>query len=148
MSWAPHVTVAAVISNDAGQYLLVKESPEGSPVFNQPAGHLEAGETLIDAVIREVQEETCRPFHPAGLVGIYQWVAPNGHTYVRFCFHGKVGEPVAGCQLDADILSTHWLDEEQLRSADTELRSPMVLRCIQDHLAGRHIALESLSSLA
>ncbi len=148
MSWAPHVTVAAVICNDAGRYLLVEESPEGTPVFNQPAGHLEAGETLIDAVIREVREETCRQFQPAGLVGIYQWVAPNSHTYVRFCFHGVVGEPISGCQLDADILATHWLGEAQLQSSKIKLRSPMVLRCIDHHRAGRHFPLESLNSLA
>ena len=95
---------------------MVEEAPEGTPVFNQPAGHLEANETLADAVIREVREETCRLFVPKGLIGIYQWVSPKGATYVRFCFHGEVGEALEYCRLDPDIRATHWLDESQLKN--------------------------------
>lgn len=133
MRWAPSVTVAAVIRNRAGDYLLVEESPDGTPVFNQPAGHLEAGESLLQAVVREVQEETCRVFSPSGLVGIYRWTVPEtGKTYLRFCFTGTVGEETADCQYDPDILATHWIGREELENDDFALRSPMVMRCIKD----------------
>ena len=116
-------------------------------MLNQPAGHLERDETLIDAVIREVREETCRLFSPEGLVGIYQWVAPNDRTYLRFCFHGTVGEPMPGCRLDPDISTTCWVAPEALRRDERRPRSPMVVRCIDDYLAGRHFPLELLHSL-
>lgn len=148
MRWSPHVTVAAVIPNDAGRFLLVEESPDGTPVFNQPAGHLELGETLLEAVIREVREETCRAFTPKGLTGVYQWTSPKGQTYLRFCFHGSVGRTLHNCQLDPDITATHWLNLEQMQSGACEMRSPLVLQCLHDHAAGRHIPLDSLKSLA
>ena len=87
MSWAPHTTVAALIERD-GRFLMVEESPDGGPtVFNQPAGHLEPGESLTQAVIRETREETGWGFIPHALIGIYRWQVPeNGRTYLRFCF--------------------------------------------------------------
>jgi len=144
MSWNPHVTVAAVITDADGRYLLVEESPDGIPVFNQPAGHLEADENLIEAVCREVREETCREFTPEALIGIYQWVSPNGATYLRFCFSGRVGNPLPDCQLDSDIIATHWASPADLANATYPLRSPMVLQCIQDHAAGKEITLDML----
>ena len=112
MPWSPRVTVAAVITDAEGRHLLVEESPDGSPVLNQPAGHLELGENLLDAVRREVLEETCHEFTPQGLVGVYQWVAPSGDTYLRFCFHGGASDRLQDCELDPDITRAHWLDPQ------------------------------------
>lgn len=147
MSWSPRVTVAAVITDSDGRHLMVEESPEGTPVLNQPAGHLEQGENLLDAVRREVLEETCREFVPLGLVGVYQWVAPSGDTYLRFCFHGGVTHRMEGCELDPDITTTHWLDPRQIEAGNIPVRSPMVLRCLRDYLGGKSAPLELLNDL-
>lgn len=133
MVWAPRVTVAAVIQR-GDRYLLVEESDEaGRPVFNQPAGHLEPGESLPAAVCREVLEETGREFRPTGLVGVYRWPQPGtDRTYLRFCFTGEVSEPLPGRRLDPDIVATHWLDRFELSEGSRALRSPLVLRCLDD----------------
>ena len=147
MSWAPNVTVAAVIRREK-RYLMVEESPYGMPVINQPAGHLEYGETLLEAVIREVFEETCRRFSPTGLVGVYQWNLPStDRTYLRFCFCGEVGEPFATCTLDPDISTNLWLTHEQIASSDFTTRSPLVLRCIDDADSGQQLSLEMLRAI-
>jgi ADP-ribose pyrophosphatase YjhB (NUDIX family) len=135
MTWAPHVTVAAVIEQD-GRYLLVQERDQGRQVLNQPAGHLEPGESLHDAVVREVLEETARPFSPSGLIGVYRWVSPGGLTFIRFAFSGEAGEPEPGRSLDPDIEDTLWLTETQIADRAAELRSPMVLDCIRDARQG------------
>ena len=143
MVWTPRVTVAAVIEQN-NKFLLVEELINGQRVLNQPAGHLEAGEGLEAAVIREVREETAREFKPAALVGIYLWPMPEkDRSYLRFCFTGSVGERHPTRELDADILDTCWLDYESLQ-AHSHLRSPMVLQCIQDYRANRRIPLDSL----
>ena len=147
MSWNPHLTVAAVICNSQGQHLLVEEAPEGHTVYNQPAGHLEDGESLMDAVIREVHEETCREFTPEHLLGIYHWVAPNGETYMRFCFVGQVGERLADCQLDPDIQDTSWVLPSTLENHPGQTRSPLVMQCIQDYNAGKRYSLETINDL-
>ena len=148
MSWAPNVTVAAVIRRE-NRYLMVEESPDGTSVINQPAGHLEYGETLLEAVIREVLEETCREFSPNGLVGVYQWTLPStDRTYLRFCFYGEVGEPIATHALDPDIHANLWLTREQIASSDFTARSPLVLRCIDDVDSGPHLDLEVLRAIA
>ncbi len=148
MSWAPHVTVAAVIRR-GDRYLMVEESPDGTPVINQPAGHLEYGETLRDAIVREVLEETCRTFSPTGLVGVYQWNLPDSaKTYIRFCFCGEVGEPLAGYTLDPDIHTNHWLTCEQICSNAFTVRSPLVLQCIDDADSGPQLSLEILRAIA
>ena len=114
MSWSPSVTVAAVIREDH-RYLVVEERPDGDTVINQPAGHVEFGETLEQAVKREVLEETGRHFTPTGLIGIYQWTVPDtNHTYLRFCFCGQVSEPVPGRKLDPEINATHWMTLKQI----------------------------------
>ena len=148
MVWSPRVTVAAVITDDAGRHLLVEEAPEGAVVFNQPAGHGEPGESLLQAVCREVREETCREFTPLALLGIYQWVSPRGKTYLRFGFHGRVGEVLHGCQRDPDIIRTHWLATREITHGGLQLRSPMVAQCISDHQAGHHLPLEALHEMA
>jgi ADP-ribose pyrophosphatase YjhB (NUDIX family) len=148
MVWTPRVTVAAVIERD-GRFLMVEERKEGRPVFNQPAGHLEAGESLLQAIGREVLEETAHPFKPRGLVGVYRWVTPaGGDTYLRFCFTGTVGERDAGRDLDPDIVDTHWLDAPAIRALEGSLRSPLVLRCLHDALTLRASPLELLHDLA
>jgi ADP-ribose pyrophosphatase YjhB (NUDIX family) len=133
MVWTPRVTVAAVVTR-AGRYLMVEErDSSGKTVLNQPAGHLEANESLVEAACREVLEETCREFHPAGLVGIYRWPQfGNERTYLRFCFVGDVDEAVPERQRDPDILATHWLSRAELEAQRERMRSPMVLRCIED----------------
>ena len=147
MSWSPSVTVAAVIRDDE-YYLVVEERPDGDAVINQPAGHVEFGETLVHAVKREVLEETGRHFTPTGLIGIYQWTVPDtNRTYLRFCFSGQVGEPVPGHKLDPDISATHWMTIDQIASGRTPLRSPLVLRCLEDALREPAISLEALHAM-
>jgi 8-oxo-dGTP pyrophosphatase MutT (NUDIX family) len=147
MVWSPRVTVAAVITDGAGRHLLVEEAPEGALVFNQPAGHLEPGESLLQAVCREVREETCREFTPLALLGVYQWVSPRGETYLRFGFHGRVGDVLDGCRPDPDIIRTHWVDPAEITNGGLPLRSPLVAQGIRDHLAGHHLPLEALHEM-
>lgn len=145
MSWSPNVTVAAVIRR-GGRHLLVEERPEGRTVLNQPAGHLEYGESLLAAIRREVLEETGREFTAQGLVGAYQWTVPGtDRTYLRFCFAGEVGERIEGSVLDPDIVRTHWLTPEQIEQHTVApLRSPLVLRCIADAQRRPPLPLDAL----
>lgn len=147
MSEHIHITVAAVIAQQ-GRHLVVEErDDQGRAVYNQPAGHLEAGESLLEAVQREVLEETTRRFTPSGLVGIYRWPMPGtDRTYVRFCFTGSVGEPVAGAVLDPDIQRALWLDPARL-GVDHPTRSPLVLRCIHDAATRPAMPLEYLDDV-
>jgi len=148
MSWSPHVTVAAVIEQN-GRFLVVEEAPDGVAVLNQPAGHVEFGESMTDAVCREVLEETAREFTPQDLVGIYQWTLPGTErTYLRFCFRGTVGEPLPDVRLDPDITATHWLDRAQIADGPLPPRSPLVLRCIDDAGSSRTVDLGLLHVLA
>jgi len=115
---------------------MVEESTDEGVVFNQPAGHLEDGESLLEAVVREAREETAWTFNPRGLVGIYRWpVADGGGTYLRFCFHGGCSNQRPEQPLDEGILGTRWLGREEL-VREGRLRSPLVLRCIDDYIAG------------
>lgn len=143
-----HTTVAALIERD-GRYLLVEEmTRNGLQVINQPAGHLEAGESLVEAVMRETLEETAWQFTPEGLVGIYRWqVPPDGATYIRFCFHGRCHDHRPELPLDNGILRTLWLSREELAADPMRLRSPMVLRCIDDYRAGARHPLSLLHDL-
>jgi 8-oxo-dGTP pyrophosphatase MutT (NUDIX family) len=134
------LTVAAVIERD-GLFLMVEEQVDDRQVINQPAGHVEPGEALADAVRREVREETARDFDPAAIVGTYCWRPASGHPYLRVAFTGNCGDPVPGRVLDTGILGTSWWSREALAAAAERLRSPMVLRCIDDYLAGERAAL-------
>ncbi len=141
-----HVTVAAIIKRN-DQYLLVKErASSGDIVFNQPAGHVELRESLVEAVIREVFEETGLDYKPTSLVGTYLLSpATNGKTYLRFCFNGDIDERQQPNPNDPEILDNCWFSREQIAELPRkELRSALVLRCLDDHIKGKQLPLESL----
>jgi ADP-ribose pyrophosphatase YjhB (NUDIX family) len=143
----PDVTVAAVAEN-AGRFLVVEERINRRLVFNQPAGHVESGETLLEAVVRETREETAWRFEPRSLVGVYLWRNPSsGRRILRFAFAGVVSDHHPGQRLDHGIVRTHWLDPGELAQRQARLRSPLVLRCVNDYLAGGESALESVARL-
>lgn len=146
--WTPHMTVAAVVER-SGRFLVVEEFADGERVFNQPAGHLEPGEPLLDAVVREVREETGTRFIPEAVVGVYRWVNPaNRETHVRIAFNGHVEEDEDAPELDEPIIARHWLSYEELRANRERLRSPLVLGCIDDYRTGARYPLELLRELA
>lgn len=143
--WRPSVTVAAVIERQ-GKFLFVQERVDGRLVLNQPAGHLDPGESLVAACRREVLEETAHRFEPTGLVGVYRWhYAAKDVTFLRFCFKGKV-EGSEARALDKEIAALVWLTSGELRQRSAEHRSPLVQKCVDDFLAGRHFPLEVLSA--
>ena len=140
MPWS--LTVAAVIEK-RGRFLFVEEREGSGPrVLNQPAGHVEEGEALLDAVVREVREETGLAFTPEALVGVYALRAANGKDYLRVCFTGAVGDGEPSPQ-DADILACHWLTKEEMEAR--LLRSGLVRRCVEDYLNGQRLPLEAVS---
>ncbi|MDZ7749957.1 MAG: NUDIX hydrolase [Halofilum sp. (in: g-proteobacteria)] len=142
------MTVAAVIERDA-RFLMVEEHADGRRVYNQPAGHLEPDEGLVDAVVREVLEETRTHFRPRGVIGIYRWVHPaSGETHVRIAFSGTTEGTEPGRALDTPIIAPRWCSYDELRAAPDALRSPLVLGCIDDYLGGRHYPLALLRELA
>lgn len=145
--WHPDVTVAAVCEQQ-GKFLLVEERAKSTKkiVFNQPAGHLEDGESILEAVIRETLEETCCHFTPTALIGLYRLRAENGKTYLRYTFTGTVSEVDPKHELDPDIIQTHWLSLNEIRASNS-LRSELVLNCIDDYLAGKRYPLELLKEL-
>jgi 8-oxo-dGTP pyrophosphatase MutT (NUDIX family) len=145
MVWKPDVTVAAIIERD-GRFLLVEERIRGRLVFNQPAGHLEDGESLIQAVIRETLEETAWNFSPSALVGIYLWRSVRGHTTLRCAFTGLVHGFDGARSLDPPVLATHWFTRDEIASRREQLRTVLVTRCIDDYLSGRRLPLEALAS--
>lgn len=142
MIWKPHATVAAVLEQD-GRYLLVEERISGELRLNQPAGHLEEGESLIEAAVRETIEEAGLVFRPTHLVGIYQWRAPEtGATYLRVAFSGEIERMIESAVLDEGILGPVWLSPDEVRARASQHRSPLVMDCIEDHRAGRRFPLE------
>ncbi len=144
--WKPNVTVAAIIERD-GQYLLVEEeTPEGLRL-NNPAGHLDPAESPVQACAREALEETTCLFAPTHLVGLYlsrfqRESTGEDVTYLRIAFGGELGDIQPGRQLDSGIVRTVWMTPDQVRSSRARHRSPLVLRCIEDHLAGQRHALD------
>ncbi len=153
--WKPSVTVAAVIEKD-GRFLLVEEHTPDGLRLNNPAGHLDPGESPAEGCAREVQEETTCRFKPTALVGVYlsRFQRPvrsevkNANdavedvTYVRFAFCGQVGEPDPSLSLDTGIVRTLWLTLDEIRASTDRHRSPLLLRCVEDYLAGQRFPLE------
>lgn len=147
MVWKPDVTVAAVAEID-GRFLCVEERASGRVVINQPAGHLEDGETFLDAVIRETLEETAWRFEPQALLGVYVWrPEPATRTFLRVAFAGVVSDHDPSRPLDRGILRTRWLAREQLAEPRIRLRSPLVTQCVDDYLAGTRHPLSLISHL-
>lgn len=142
--WKPNVTVAAVVERD-GRFLLVEEQTSDGIRYNQPAGHLEAGESLQDAVIRETLEESAWRFKPTALVGIYQYhQADSGISYLRFAFTGELADHDAGRKLDTGIVRTLWMTAGEIRANRAKHRSPLLMQCVDDYLAGRRYPLQLL----
>lgn len=130
------------------KFLLVRESVNAKEVYNQPAGHWEQHESLLDAVIRETLEETGWQFIPRGLVGIYQWTVPESQvTYLRVCFHGEVQDHDASRELDEGIMAAEWLSYEEIMRHKNQLRSPLVRQCLDDYRAGKSYPLQILKNL-
>jgi ADP-ribose pyrophosphatase YjhB (NUDIX family) len=147
MVWKPNVTVAAVVERE-GRFLCVEEETESGLMINQPAGHLEDGESLVDAVVREVLEETAWHFDPTGLVGVYRWRHPDKHiTYIRFAFTGELRRLEEHRPLDDGIVRTLWLSREELAQSNDRHRSPQVLRCVEDFKNGTLLPLDCLHDL-
>ena len=146
--WKPHVVVAAVIEQD-GRFLLVEEETADGLRFNQPAGHLEEGESLLDAVRREVFEETAHHFEPEALLGVYRWRHPaRERTYVRFAFTGTVTGHDPSARLDEGILRAVWMTPEEIRATAQRHRSPLLARCVEDYLAGKSYPLDLLTDFS
>lgn len=145
--WKPHVTVAAVIERD-GKFLIVEEEVDngrgGIDIrYNQPAGHLDEGESLLAACARETLEETAWQFTPQQLLGVYQWRKPAGDvTYLRFAYCGELGVHDAQRPLDQGIVQALWLTPEEVAARRAHHRSPLVMQCIEDYLAGRRFPLD------
>jgi 8-oxo-dGTP pyrophosphatase MutT (NUDIX family) len=147
MPQKPDITVAAVAEDD-GRFLVVEERINEKLVLNQPAGHVEHGETLLEAVVREAREETAWRFEPRALLGTYLWLNPaNGRYTLRFAFTGTVSDHKPDQALDNPIVTTHWLTRDQLMERELRLRSPLVMRCVDDYLSGVRQALESVANL-
>jgi 8-oxo-dGTP pyrophosphatase MutT (NUDIX family) len=145
--WKPSVTVAAIAERN-GQFLFVEELCNDALVINQPAGHVEPNETLIDAVVRETLEETAYYFTPMALVGVYYWpLKTNATTYVRFAFAGDISGHDPHRPLDAGIVRTLWMTPAALQAEMNRQRSPLVSRCVEDYLAGRRFPLNLITHL-
>jgi len=145
--WKPNVTVAAIVERD-GRFLLVEEETERGRLFNQPAGHLESGESLVAAVTRETLEETAYHFAPRMLLGVYQYRNSQDITYLRFAFTGEITRHDADRPLDNGIVRALWLTPDEARALSARHRTPLVMRCIDDHLAGRRFALGLITHYA
>jgi ADP-ribose pyrophosphatase YjhB (NUDIX family) len=140
--------VAAIIERE-GKFLLVEEEADGKIVLNQPAGHLDEGERLIDAVVRETLEETAWHFEPQALLGIYRWPNPAKQvTYLRFAFIGDVTRHEPERRLDHGIIRAVWMTPQEIQASRARHRSPQVERCLSDYLAGHRYPLALLTDLA
>lgn len=144
--WKPNVVVAAIAERD-GKFLLVEEEIDGGRlVFNQPAGHWDPGETLIEACVRETLEETAYAFTPRALVGIFSWSPPGtDKTYLRFAFSGDVGAHDPARKLDKEIRQALWLSPDEINACRARHRSPLLSICVERYLAGVRYPLELVS---
>ncbi|MGO1462453.1 MAG: NUDIX hydrolase [Marinobacter sp.] len=145
MTWTPHATVAVVVEDEHGRFLMVEEHSSGRIVFNQPAGHIEENEAILDAAKREALEETGWDIEPEHFLGLYTYKAPaNGVTYYRFCFIGKARQHITH-KLDTGIIAAHWLTLAEIRQLGNQLRSPLVVKSIEDYRNGRCYPLDVIS---
>lgn len=146
MVWKPHVTVAAVIEKDR-RFLLVEEETNQGIRFNQPAGHLEEGESLIAAVKREVYEETGWQFEPEHIIAVQLWRRnPKSGSFLRLCFSGRCHSFNPDHVLDEGIISAHWLTRDEIAKKPERLRSPLVLLSVDEYLKGRFHSLDLIKS--
>lgn len=141
--WKPNVTVAAVIERQ-GRYLLVEEETADGLRLNTPAGHLDPGESPAEGCVRETLEETAHRFTPTAVVGIYlaRTRQPKDITYLRFAFTGTLGDFEPARPLDHGIVRTLWMTVDEIRASTARHRSPLLLQCVEDHLAGKRYPLE------
>ncbi|MFE8071620.1 NUDIX hydrolase [Marinobacteraceae bacterium S3BR75-40.1] len=143
MRWHPNATVAVVVERE-GRFLMVEERSNGRVVFNQPAGHIEAGESIFDAARRETREETGWAVELQHFMGLYTYhFAHKNRTYYRLCFTATATEKLTD-ELDPDIIAAHWMTLDDIRQASDSLRSPLVIACLEDYLAGRRLPLDSI----
>ena len=146
--WYPHLTVATIIEKD-GKFLIVKELSDGQVVLNQPAGHVDENETLFEAATRETLEETGWHVKIDALVGFYMYTSPNnGTTYFRALFAATALKQEPDYRLDEGIIEAQWLSLEDIRQQTEILRSPMVLQCVEDYLAGRRLPLDCIAHIS
>ena len=146
MIWTPRLTVAAVIETD-GKFLMVEERKDARTVYNQPAGHVENQESIQDAIIREVKEETAWDFTPEYIVGFYKWRKQDiDTTFIRLCFAGSVAHHDPEQALDDGILAANWFSHEEITAIDAQrMRSPMVRQCLDDYRRNIKYPLEMIS---
>ena len=146
MIWKPNVTVAAIVECE-GRFLMVEEDTAQGVRLNQPAGHLEEFESLVDACVREALEETAYRFTPTALVGVYQWRSPdNDTTYLRFAFAGEAVGPLPDRVLDEGILRAVWMSRDEIRDSRERHRSPLVEKCVEDFCAGARYPLHLIET--
>lgn len=146
--WKPNVTVAALVERD-GKFLLVEEETERGLLFNQPAGHLEPDESLVAAVIRETLEESAYHLTPHALLGVYHYRSDASDiTYLRFAFIGSITRHEADRPLDTGIVRALWLTADEIRACRERHRTPLVMHCIDDFLAGQRFPLAAITHYA
>ncbi|WP_045729017.1 NUDIX hydrolase [Xanthomonas sp. GPE 39] len=145
--WQPDVTVATIVAHD-GRLLQVEEAIGGALVLNQPAGHLEPDESLVEAAVRETLEETGWQVRPSAFIGAYQWKADNGRHYLRFAFAADPLEHHPHRPLDTGIVRALWMTPAELQSAQPRWRSPLVWQTVADFLAGQRYPLDLVRQLA
>jgi 8-oxo-dGTP pyrophosphatase MutT (NUDIX family) len=145
MIWKPNTTVAAVLEQE-GKFLLVEEHTTQGLMFNQPAGHWESNETLPAAAAREVLEESAYDFEPQFLLGIYRWHSDASEiTYLRFAFGGRILAHHPERVLDEGIVRAVWMTPDEILATQARHRSPLILRCVEDYLAGKRYPLELIT---
>lgn len=141
MIWTPRATVATVVEQD-GRFLFVDEVADGRRVLNQPAGHVDEREPILQAALRETIEETGWEVDITHLIGIYTYTNPELITYYRFCYAARPLRQIPDAKLDHDIIGPVWLSVDELNARHAQWRSPLVIKCVEDYLAGRRFPLD------